>query len=446
MLFYVGRVSGLCEVGLLVFRKSSGFLFNHKGGVFFGVSYLLIETISLLVVLSALKLGYSEADQARWVYLSAFSPVAQLLISGFGSLIVREISGSVALGRSHVVNDVLWQSVGAVRISSVVLFLLTACVGFYLSFSWGIFDLIGFFLFMLTILSRMLLQWVGSLLVGLGVLGLDKLVLLVCSGLSLGFVFCLARSGVDFWILVLGYLVPFAVGAGVLLIVAFRVFFADYRVSPVVSPVSLPIKPNEIVSMYIVNIAGFLTLGSDLFIARVFLRHGLFIDYSLLSKAVVGIIAVMSIYANLKLRLYSELFLRGDRVRFWREVRFISLGFVVLGLGVSVGFLCWFHWFFDFFLGRSLDLGSLQLVLGAIFATAVGLVVNFGNAVIATGRSSLVYVSVPCALFGFGAAVLGGFYFGLNGMLSGMVGGVLISAGSHFLLLYRRFPVVADPV
>ena len=157
----------------------------------------------------------------------------------------------------------------------------------------------------------------------------------------------------------------------------------------------------EILKMYFISCGGFLTMKTDVVIASKFSNLDGFVEYSLLSRFAIAIIAIISLYVLINFPRLSALVHSGQVNEFIKRNRKMQLVVAVGTLTCATLIILAYPWVINIALGRAPVLSSQLVVFMMLFAILCGNIIPVGQAIIATGDSLLAMISLPTAIVGF---------------------------------------------
>lgn len=413
-------------------------LHNKKLAFAAGLVYFGIESLGSLALLPYLSRKLGEPLAAFWVLILAFVPLAQLAVSGFAILTTRDISAALARQEPHLIpQTVALSRRRAIEGQGVLLLILVAC---YFLFARPLSALpdgssaLVWVLFSSTLLLRTEALRAFSITNGFAMLGLDRLAWAAASLVSFVGSLLLIHHGTG---LVAIILLQLAVYTPVALFARRAEQQALCGFDP---PVRISAAPagREIGKMYLMAIGGFLTMYADVLIAQKLARPEELVEYGMLSRFPLALIAIASLYVQVHLPQLSAA-AAGNAARplasgVARIQRTVLAG-ILLG---GVLFVMLAPLLLEVLLGRSLLLPWVLYVAMAVHALLCAYIIVTGQAIISMGDSKLVAVAVPTAVLGCLLACLLGWQYGLIGIPIGNVLALLISAQLHRRLYLTR--------
>jgi O-antigen/teichoic acid export membrane protein len=195
------------------------------------------------------------------------------------------------------------------------------------------------------------------------------------------------------------------------------------------------ITAKEIFKMYLINFAGFLTLNTDLYIAKNNFDEITFVELGVLSRVALGIVSVTAVIVAIQTPSYSSLHAMGNYERLLYNVGFTSKIISALVIFFGVAFIFTYEPLVKFITLNQPALGTHIVATWMVFAVLVVNIMNIGAAIISTGDSDLVRIALPASVIGFVGAIVGASSLGPVGMIIGMIIGGTLSLVSHLKLL-----------
>jgi O-antigen/teichoic acid export membrane protein len=397
--------------------------------LFVGALYLAVEACGLFVIIAAFKRLLGADAATFWVFMIAFLPLGQFLVSGYAPILTREIAKNTALNGMDATNCFGKSNASYLIFSGVVLIIIATAVAFYVSSVFGSAFTHSWIVFSLGIGARAILFWLAAISLGLGMYGVDKLVLLACSIISLISVIIAAIMQMSLPLITFAFVFPHIVAAVVCVRFLLR---SDISKNP---SNNITIGSGEVWKMFVINLCGIATLNSDLFMARPLVESGLFVEYALLSKGMLGIVAVCGLYITLQVPEYARLAAAEDFAGLAVKVRTVTLRSAAISIIIGLVFILLFDPICIVVLMHPSAVSVVVLLLTIIFPVLVSAVMNNGACIVALGDSRLVYVSVAAATVHVVFGVTGGVLASLEGMLFGMVLALSFSLILHLRML-----------
>ena len=399
-----------------------------------GVLYLLLETISQLFIIYILNKNYSTEFIVNWTFFFAFYPLTSLAISGYSMLITRDIAKIQPNPTKEELTRIYKSSVHLLITSGflLLLFMLAACFYIYYKETKLIY-ILALLVYSFGLISRMVLQWSFSFFMGFSYFGFDKVIMIFCTLLALILVLYGAENKFNIIEITVFFVTPYILGAiysfkNVNLLVGSKIEISKFDKN-------FHFNRLEIYKLIFINIAGFLTMSTDLFFAQNYFHSEMFIEYTIFSKGIIGIITLGSIYAGLHYPLYASLAksLKYDELR--SKQKSCSLRLIILSLLIGLIYLNLYPEIIYLILNQTAVISKSTIFVGLLFATVAILIINLGNAILSTGNSNLVYISISSSLLGLILAFIGAKYFSVLGLVTGMTVGVGVSALLHIKYL-----------
>jgi hypothetical protein len=362
-------------------------------------------------------------------------PIAQLAISGYGSLITREVARATT-------RETLELNIPAPLAKRTFCLLRNSMIfvaGCILSFA--IYHLISkdsesissIIIYSLVIMARVYMTWAFAYFLGLRQYGIDKLVMLLCSVSSLIFVYISANVFSGLIYIVIAYALPNIFCTAI-------VAYLFKKIKIVESNKILPtntIKTKEIFKMYAINFAGFLTLNTDLYIAKAYLDKISFLEFGIVSKAMLGFISASSIIIAIQTSSYASSYAMKNIEDLIKQVKLTAS--IISTFVIAAGFI--FIVAYDILVREIISqqhtFSILFLALWLIFVLVVVNIMNIGLAIISIGDSDLVKVAFPVAVLGLIGAVIGASIQGAIGMIFAMTLCGMLSLAMH-IKLFRK--------
>jgi hypothetical protein len=403
-----------------------------------GVLYLGVEALGGLIVIPLMYRRLPVDEVSAWILFLAFLPMAPLVVSGFGQITTREISGFRAQEKLNAVFRMVKLSRKLVVFASVyfslVLIVLTAW--FFKNgdiknhiVAWGF--------FCVGIYARISLFRSFSIYLGFGFLGIDKLIMCLTSALM--FISAIASVFLGGGVLVL--CICYATISIASSFIAFRL---EQKISKVQQPVvdsdeipNVLIKKSEIFKMYLINLGGFFTLNTDIFVAKHFFKAEVFVEYSLLSRIMLASIAIVSMYVALNFPALAKIAKTDLSQNLHKEVLRITKQAICFSLMLACLVLIAYDQAIFFMLKHHSNISFIVVVAAMSFATLAVGIISLGQAIIATGDNLLVYIALPISILSLLVAYLGADIGGVVGMSIGMVSALFISLIFHWKVYFK---------
>ena len=408
---------------------------NKKEASALGAIYLITEALAIFAILYTLRRFQTIDVTANWLFLSSLIPIAPLLISGYGALITREIAkenhdASVA---TVIPTHLLRQSSHFLKMSLIIAMVFQVFTMIYCYSEKNVELVLSILVFSIAILSRVYMGVFFAYFIGLQRYGIDKAVMIFCSLFSLSLVFISAMSFTGLIYIVGAYCMPYLFGA---LFVRQKFRIINQSKSLQTSrPYSL--CTTEVIKMYVINFAGFITLNTHIYIANYYFDRQTFIEVGVISKIILGLISVSSMAIALQAPSYSSTYASGDREKFNRLVLngcMLSSVFVVVS-GSTLILI--YDQVLMTLISHQQTISNHVVTLWVIFALVSVNTMNVGMAVISSGDSALVKIAFPAAVAGLIAAIVGAHHYGAAGMIMGMALNGVICLAMHIMLLQR---------
>lgn len=407
-------------------------LSKKKAGAISAI-YLAIEAISLFLIIKILGGNEKREIASIWVFFTSMIPLAQLAVSGYTTIITRELAKANDTDNvnCNAKNNIKKEADRLFKKSIIFLFLCLIWVVIYLYIKNESKFIIAFTLYFCGIIARAYILYLSAHFLGLKKYGVDKIIMLNCTAAGILLVYFSSKLFHELPIIVCAYVFPYIIGAVVSKII-FRKMIKKESYSNSSSSVFLN---KEIFKMHLINFAGFLTLNTDVLIAKQNFDSHSFVEYGLLSKATMGIVAFSGIVITLQFPSYSALFSNGNILAMKEKIIKASILVTIFSLITGIVFFLMHGELVLTILNRQPVVDSSVVVVLLIFIIAVVNTMNVGMAIIATGDSRLVSIALPIAIIGFIASAFGSSLYGIFGMVSAMTFFGIISFLFHVKLL-----------
>ncbi len=408
---------------------------NKTTAAAIGAVYLITEAISPFLILYILRNHHSLDVAATWVFLSSLIPIAPLVISGYGALITREVAKSTSSDSLEPIlsKDLLRRAISIFIKSTVFIAGLVLLIVLYhcMNRDYELAAVVA--LFSIVIFARAYMNFIFAYFIGLGKYAVDKAVMLFCSVTSLAFIYIAATLFTELVYIVGVYSIPYIGGAGIV-----GYIFRKIKINESGQNLSEKIiKAKEIFKMYVINFAGFLTLNTDLYVAKAYFDNMTFVEVGIVSKAALGIISASSIVVTIQLASYSSLYASRNIGKLLRYVKFTSAIISTFTLFVGVVFIIMYDYIVRMITSQDTELSILAVALWVIFALIAVNIMNIGTAIISTGDSNLVKFAFPVAVIGLTTAIVGASFQGATGLILGMTICSALSLVIHVKLFQR---------
>ncbi len=396
-----------------------------------GVLYLSIEAVSLFAIIKILSENGRGEIVSTWIFFTAMLPLAQLAVSGYGPLITRELAKvNEAKNVSCSENNNI-ENEAANLFKKSIIFILLCLIGAaaYLYKNDESQFITALALYFLGVFARASILYMAAFFLGFKKYGLDKIVMLTCTTGAIALVYFSSKLTQQLSIIAASYAFPYVAGA----------IASKYMLGKIIKKKNKlkddtkVLLNKEIFKMYLVNLAGFLTLNTDVLIAKIKFDNDIFVEYSLLSKVAMGIVALSGIVITLQMPSYSALYGNGKIMEMKKKVFGTSMQVTLSSIMTGVILLLIHDRIAPAILNRPPAIGDSIVVMMLLFVIAVINIMNIGTGIIATGDSRLVNIALPIAIVGFVASIFGALLYGVIGMVLAMVLFGVIS-----LLLHAR--------
>lgn len=406
--------------------------FNKKIASAIGLVYLITEAASVFGIIYILR-SYLSLDAATtWVFFTSLIPIAQLTISGYGPLITREVAIATASDSDQLKIPALLATRTLRLLRNSIIFILICMLSLviYQYINKDFESIPNIIIFSSVIAARAYMTFIFSYYLGLRQYGIDKLVMLFCSVSSFILVYISANLFNGLTYIIGAYAIPYIVSA----IFVAHLFNKIKIVENNQMQSDKTIETKEILKMYTINFAGFLTLNTDLYIAKAYLDKISYLEFGVVSKVMLGMISASSIIIAIQSSSYSTSYAMKNLKNLIKQVR--STASIISIFVVAFGFI--FIAVYDI-LVRAITFedrtfGILIVALWLIYTLVAVNTMNIGMAIISIGDSDLVKVAFPIAVLGLIGAVVGASIYGATGMILAMSFFGMLSLAMHMRL------------
>lgn len=400
-----------------------------------GALYLAIEAASLFIIIKILNLQQSSASTSIWIYFTSMIPLAQLAISGYSPLITREVAKSTQTGtlNPEINENIKKETSRLFKNSFFFIFSSMMAAIVYLHSKSEDQYTTAFVIYFFSVFARAYLIYIFSYFIGLKQYGLDKIIMLFCTIWAIAMVYVSSKIFNDLTLLAWSYTLPYLIGAAASKKILNKK--VNWKAEP--NKDKKIFKRNEIYKMYLINAAGFLTLNTDVIIAKANFNSANFLEYGLLSKAIMGISAISGIIISLQLSSYSTLFATTNEAALKSKIKKTSIIISALTTTIGGALLLTYDQFIQLILYRKPELDNHIIIILILFLLAAVNTMNIGTAIIAKGDSKLANTALPIACMGFAASLSGALTHQALGMVSAMALFGLISLALHLRLLKK---------
>ncbi len=406
-----------------------------------GLVYFALESLGGLVLIPTMARYLPVENVGSWILFIAFIPLVPLSISGFAPLVVREIAAARAVSDGDRIRSLIVNARRRTRIAAVSLIaILLVCYGYFIypirngvdanvSLAW--------LLFCVALLARLDVLRSFAVINGFGRVGVDKLQMSIGSFLILAGSLLLVVAKKDLVALGLLHMSVYAI----VLLIARR---TEYRI---VNSLNISTKHEvpttniirtEVFKMYLVSVGGFLTMNTDVFIAKKIVSGPVFVEYALVSRFALALIAIAALYIQIHFPQVSALAKLNQSDEFDARVRkiqrIVTIAAALAGLVISVAY----PWIIEAALGHSSLLPPSVIYFLIVFAVLCVHIIAVGQGIIATGDSHLAHIALPAAVGGFTCAIMAVNVWGLIGIPAGLSFALLASAMLHEALYRNR--------
>lgn len=396
-----------------------------------GVLYLSIEAVSLFAIIKILGENGRGEIASIWVFFTAMLPLAQLAISGYSPLITRElakVNGTTNVSCSKN-NNIENEAAYLFKKSIIFIFLCLIGAAAYLYKNNESQFVIPLALYFFGVFARASILYMAAFFLGFNKYGLDKIVMLTCTTGAIVLVYVSSKLSQQLSIIAASYAFPYVAGA-----VASKYMLAKIiKKENNLNGGTKVLLNKEIFKMYLVNLAGFLTLNTDVLIAKLKFDNDIFSEYGLLSKVAMGMVALSGIVITLQMPSYSALYGNGKTIEMKKKVLRTSMQVTLSSMLIGAILLLIHDQIAPAILNRPPAISNSIVVMLLLFVVTVINIMNIGAGIIATGDSKLVNIALPIATVGFVASIFGALLYGVIGMVLTMV-----LFGAVSLLLHAR--------
>ncbi len=411
-------------------------------GVFFGGISIIVSGLSGIIIYPILLKSLSEEIAGLWLFYSSFTIVMNLGQAGLAPIVMRRAAEALMDGsqeslaklkslvnRSYFFVSILVLSICLLLFFTHVVWILKENNDIYLA------GLISWWLFVLGNLINIYYSKNYYILNGFGEVGLDKLVQIINSVLT-----------------ILGYYITLNLGFGLIglsfiyLIASIVNACLSNKLLKKYSPKNLNFEKTSVskidllqifkegAQIMVLNLVGILVMNKDLFLVQRFQGLKIIPEYSAFIR-IQGIIITISLLIP---QMSSPFITQNFAIGNYDETRKIYLKSVIkavtISIIMSVLLLIYAESIFLLWLGKDNYLGDdilfLVLLLGFIYLHHN----SHANAVIATGKNSFVIPAVINGVLSLFFAYVGIKYWGIKGMIFGNI--IATVFPSLFVVIY----------
>lgn len=413
-------------------------------GVIVGAISLAIDSLAGLIILPILLKYLTKELAGLWVFFISFTSLINLGQAGLGPVVTRK---SAELKGASDANELSkFYRLVNVSYSLVSILVLVICAIIYFSYiarvikpinsshdgslSWLIISA-GYAFRMYSVKNYHVIN-------GFGEVGWDKLTQIVISIINIVLFYLVLKSG--YGVLSLSVVFLFC---NILHLIASTFMFNIF--APKVSPSSLSAISKEDIlhlfsqssKMLVLNLVGFVVMNTDIFIVERLFGLEILPQFNALVKIVWLIIAVTSLFTSMVYPYIALSWAQHDhkkcRKLYLKSVQTsVIVGVIMSALSLYLAPYIIPKWV-GIYLGPTLF--SLQLLFGLIYIHHT----SHASAVIATNSNSFITPAIVNALISLPLSIIGGYYFGLNGIVIGNIIATVIPSIYVVLWSYRFF-------
>jgi O-antigen/teichoic acid export membrane protein len=391
-----------------------------------GLIYFAIEIAVQLIIVFSINEKYQNINTYYWSSLISYLPISSLAVSGYSILIIRELSKYDLKKNDKKILEIFIES-KRYTIYSVLcaVLLIVTIVIFQIQNSTNY--LISLLIFLIGIISRAIMLWIFSIYNGTKNYGIDKLNLIACSVTSCVACLYVINMNYEIYVIAISYTTPYAICATILCL-KMKALFGDHENKTTNLKY---LNKKEIFKIYLINIAGFLTLNTDQFVANYFLSNEEFIEYAILSKIIFGVIAITGIFINLQLNMYSKLSTQ-NKFEKLQKITFKNSIFLIFISAIAGGIMIYIYpKLINTIINKQVPFDNETVLIGILFSIIATITANYGNSIMCIGENNLVIISLLSSITGVILTIIGVINFGINGLMIGMLAGIVFSACMH---------------